>query len=57
MKKILSYGGGIGSACWFCPFAKKEEIENLKKNYPNLYKKLVDLHKNCQRKDLARKFI
>jgi len=44
------------SACWFCPFAKKSEIKELKEKYPKLFKKLVELHRRCQRKDIALKF-
>lgn len=33
------------SACWFCPFHKKEEWRELKREYPDLFVKSVELEK------------
>jgi len=31
------------SGCWICPFAKPKELIELKKNYPEFYKKRIFL--------------
>lgn len=43
MLSPLYYLGLIRDGCWFCPNAAKAEREYLKKNYPELYKKIIEM--------------
>lgn len=38
---ILLRGGG----CWFCPNARKSELNHLRNNYPDLWNKLLELER------------
>jgi hypothetical protein len=41
------------SACFFCPSSKKQEILQLKKQYPQLLDRAVAMEKNANLKDIA----
>lgn len=36
------------SSCFFCPSMKKQEIKDLRKNHPDLFKRAVDLEENAK---------
>lgn len=40
------------SCCYFCPFSRRLEARELLLNYPELYRKCVELEENCMRSDL-----
>lgn len=47
---ILPLGGG----CWFCPNARKGELNHLRDNYPELWNKLLELE--CIQNLIGNKF-
>jgi len=37
------------SGCFFCPFMTKKNAMELYRNYPELYRKVIDLERNCNK--------
>lgn len=37
------------SKCWFCPFQRKDEWVELRRNHPDLFQKAIEMEKNADR--------